>query len=73
MSRTHCSCGRKLPPPTPGVSPREAEILQRIETIRELRMEAARQSPPDLDAMRDLTQEERELRARLTRLAHQPH
>jgi hypothetical protein len=73
MSRTHCLCGRKLPPPTPGVSPREAEILQRIETIRESRMEAARETPPDLVTMRDLTQEERGLRAELTRLAHRPH
>lgn len=73
MTRTHCLCGRKLPPPRPGVSPREAEILQRIETIRESKMEAARQTPPDLDALRALSQEARDLRAELTRLAHRPH
>ena len=73
MTRTHCCCGRKLPPGRPGVSPREAEILQRLETIRESKVEAARRSPPDFDALRALAQESRDLRAELTRLGHRSH
>lgn len=70
MSTGHCLCGRKLPPTSPGLSPREAEILQRLETIRESRIEAASQSPPDLVTLATLDQEASALRAHLTRLAH---
>jgi hypothetical protein len=45
--------------------------MQRLETIRESRIEAACQSPPDLVTMVALDREASELRARLTRLAYE--
>jgi hypothetical protein len=45
--------------------------MQRLETIRESRIEAACQSPPDLVTVASLDREASELRARLTRLAYE--
>lgn len=71
MRQEHCVCGRKLPPSHPGLGPKEAELLRRIEFVRAARVDAASQDPPDFSTMRGLTTEERELRAQLTRMIHQ--
>jgi len=73
MTEHYCVCGRgKLQGSRPLTSgPVYAEIMQRLETIRERRVLAARSSPPDLAALSELADEERTLRDRLAHLAHQ--
>ena len=69
-----CACGRcKLPSSGHlGITPAQAEVMQRLDTIRESRIRAASQSPPDLVTLASLDREAHDLRARLARLSHAP-
>jgi exonuclease VII large subunit len=74
-----CACGRKLAP-TParaadtGVSPRVAEITQRLDTIRKRRFTLVSHAGTDAERqatiteLRDLADETERLRAELERL-----
>jgi len=68
----HCVCGRRKLPASGhlALGPVQAEIMQRLETIRELKIEAMRRRPPSFSTCNDLAREERDLRDRLTRLTH---
>ena len=69
-----CACGRrKLPDPNPTSlcrSPVQAEIMSRLEAIREERIAVASANPPDFHALDRLGDEAIELRARLAALAY---
>jgi len=69
----HCICGRRKLQGSRhlGITPAQAEIMQRLETIRELKIEAMRHTPPRFSTCNDLGREAQELRKRLARIVHQ--
>lgn len=74
MSHDHpyCACGRGKLQSSRSLDsgPVYAEIMQRLETIRQSKIEAMRRIPPAFQECRELADEERVLRDRLARLAH---
>jgi len=73
MCTPTCICGRPAAKGTEvpgGCTPRQSELLRRLETIRELKMDAMRCTPPAFRRCIELGKEAQELRAELGRLAY---
>lgn len=69
---THCVCGRLRLHGSGHLAhdPATTAIMQRLETIRELRLTIATSPPIDLPALKALYREAQDLRVHLARLAH---
>lgn len=73
MTPEQCACGRAKLPDSGGLhhGPVRADIMQRLETIRKSRIAVASSHPLDHAALDQLSVEEADLRARLSRITHE--